>query len=99
MIGPPVIIYISFTFCLFLTPARAERDGKSLLSSFPFNHNKHHEHQHPHGDHEGASSDALDGRDSRQGYGGEDDLDPVSFDEISTGEDDADGKEEADYCY
>ena len=85
IVDSPVKIVVCFTFWVFLTTARAERNGKSLLSSFPFNHNEHQEEHHG------------DGRDSRQGYGGEDDGDSVSFDEISTGEEEADGKEGTGY--
>ena len=93
IVGPQVTITVlCFTFWVFFTTARAERHEKSLLSSFPFNHNEHHEHKH--GDHEAASADGPDGRQSRQGYEGEDD---VSFDEISTGEEEADGKEGTGY--
>ena len=92
IISPPVIIVFCFTFCFFFTTAGGERKGKSLLSSFPFNQHGHGQH----GDHE-TSSDTSDGRDSRQGYGGTDDVDSLSFDEISTGEEEADGKEGAGY--
>ena len=89
MIVGPVTVTVTgfcFTFLFFFTPLRAERDGRSLLSlSFPFNHSEHQEEQHG------------DGRESRQGYGGDDDVDSVSFDQISTGEEAADGKEGTGY--
>ena len=88
IVGPQDIIVLGVTFWFLLTTARAERNGKSLLSSFPFNHNEHH------GDHGAASAET---RDSRQGYSGEDDEDSVSFDEISTGEEEENGKEGSGY--
>ena len=87
IVGPVTVnVVVCFTFVSFLTTTRSERDGKSLLSSFPFNHSEHLQEQHG------------DGRNSRQGYGGEDDVNSVSFDEISTGEKGANGKEGTDYC-
>ena len=97
IVVPQVIIVVSFNFCFFFTASKANREGKSLLSSFPFSHSEHHEHQH--GDHQAASPDGSVGRNSRQGYGGEDDADSVSFDEISTGEEEADGKGWDGYCW
>ena len=70
---------------------RCQRDGKSLVNTFPFNQD--HEHGHHHGDHQVASSESLEGRDSKQGYGGDDEVSiAVSFSDISTAETGPDGQ-------
>ena len=90
LVGPVIVnvnVVVCFTLLFFFTTARAERDWDILLSSFAFHHSEHQEEQHG------------DGRDSRQGYGGDyDSVDSVAFDEISsTGEEAAYGKEST--CY
>merc|ERR1711973_922514 len=76
------VVRLTLAISALSTIARSERDGKSLLSTFPFNqaeegHGEHHGDHHGghhgghHGDHRVAYSESLQSGDSRQGYGGD----------------------------
>ena len=71
--------------------ARSERDGKSLLNTFPFNQGEEDSHGDHHGDHHGdrrvTYTESLEGGDSKQGYGGDEEISgSTSFSDISTAE-------------
>merc|ERR1711973_229020 len=92
------VVRLTLAISALSTIARSERDGKSLLSTFPFNqaeegHGEHHGDHHGghhgvhHGDHRVAYSESLQSGDSRQGYGGDEDISgSTSFAAISTAE-------------